>query len=873
MIKFTDEQKKAIETINGIICLSAGPGCGKTFVLINRYLYILKNLLERYEIDVAVQKILAVTFTNRATDEMKERLKENLKGFEYRARYLNDNEIERIIVQARIFTIDAWANSFLKDNILSTNIKLNNDFEIIEETQAKKKFLELGLEKFDNLDYVGKFAKLNLKKNFKDLLKEIYKFIESLKAGLISPERFINITKKSLINLETDNLTFDAAEIIANLYEAFDNYMRSQNFVTFADLLGYTYKIFFEYPDILEEYVKDLDYILVDEYQDINDAQDLVLRKLSKAIKEKKIKECISKESKNNKENETLKKEKEKENYFIVGDTGQSIYSFRNANYKNMLDYKVYKAEVNLTLSKNFRSTKNIIEFTNQYFYFLERLESKNQKIYQKLIPEENKIDGEKIQFFLAENYEEDAEFIAESIAFLLKNKKYAPKDIKILFKTKTNYLLYARKFAIKKIPFVMFGGSEFLKRDEILFFLSIFRILANLEDDEANIILLTNEIFGFSLQELIIVKNFDISVNDSFTKKSIPIFKFLEKFLEKDIGKNDLSLISDIKEKIQKYLGFINKIIAFYFKNQANLAKIFDFILEQDIVKLYFRDFNKDKYLQNIEGIEKFKFLINQYEKEHFFVSINGFLQFFDELKESNFSVFENIVEINDYDAVCLMTIHASKGLEFPVVFLAGLKDNINKQNIFHFDREKGFIIKYSNKKQLEEREDFYKLFLEEKLKIDSEEEDERKLYVGITRSKESLYISCIAEKKSNHELKYPKFINKIFDKIDEHFIVNEKFSKFVELKPKLDSKNYDKTNKSFGMLEQIPIDKYIDNQSEIQSTKKKFFFDDYLKENKLKLELDKKKYFYSVSELSLFDKNPKEYFLRKKLNIDDIF
>ena len=141
MIEFTDEQKKAIETTEGIVCLSAGPGCGKTFVLVNRYFNILQKLVAQgYSIDEAASRILAVTFTNKASNEMKERIAKNLADFEYNGKMSSERDIERIMQKTQIWTIDAWANSFLRDNLLATNLSLSPEFEIKDLIFAKENF-------------------------------------------------------------------------------------------------------------------------------------------------------------------------------------------------------------------------------------------------------------------------------------------------------------------------------------------------------------------------------------------------------------------------------------------------------------------------------------------------------------------------------------------------------------------------------------------------------------------------------------------------------------------------------------------------------------------------------------------------------------
>jgi DNA helicase-2/ATP-dependent DNA helicase PcrA len=282
VFNFTQEQQTAINTTEGIVCLSAGPGCGKTFVLVNRYIAILKKLIASGVLaEEAFGKILAVTFTRKAAHEMKERIVKELKEF----------DAQKIKHNIRISTIDGWASSFLKE------FSENPDFELVDNTFAKAKFLEIAQKLFDSYDVKD----MELPKRPKDLFVDIFYFLGKLKSQLITPQQFPENSK--------------LAKFIKEVAEIFDAWMLENNYLVYADLLFYTHQVFQNQPEILKEYAEAIEYILIDEYQDLNDAQDQVLRMISR------------------------------ENYFLVGDIGQSIYGFRAANYRNMLDYRNFKAE------------------------------------------------------------------------------------------------------------------------------------------------------------------------------------------------------------------------------------------------------------------------------------------------------------------------------------------------------------------------------------------------------------------------------------------------------------------------------------------------------------------------------------------------
>ncbi len=799
----TDEQQKAIETISGIVCLSAGPGCGKTFVLVNRYFKIVETLLKNgVKIEKALQKILAVTFTNKATAEMKQRISKFLENFDIEGKKLEFSEVERLKNNVNISTIDSWATSFLRDSVLETNLDLRPDFEMISEVSAKMYFLNFAKKFFDSYDE-KKLSHLELHKNPIELFKEIYQFIQSLKSRLIIPEKFWEITQKSEAN---DEIILSLAEFIKDLYADFNGWMLERNYLVFADLLFYVNQIFVTNSAVLKNYAKNIDYILVDEYQDINDAQDYILRFLSQACKKT-----------------------QHENYFLVGDIGQSIYGFRNANYKNMLEYKNSKSDHSLNLSKNFRSTKNIVDFTNLYF-----AKNSETKIYQNLEAESSEI-GEKVSIILADSKDDEAAKIALNIQNLITKNECEFSDIKILLKKMSDVWKYALALEKRNIPFIILGGSDFQSRPEIRFFMSIFKILANPNDEKAHFIVMTHPIFNF--------KNFELAILKSLiSEKYVTIFETLKLNLEAETDKID----ENFKQKIKFYIDFVEKFIDENF--DKNIMQIFKNLQIDPNFKNFLDSLEKIEYLQTIDSIKKFKILVDQYEKERYFFNISDFLKYYEACQEEGFSVFTDGNNVNEYKSVVLMTIHSSKGLEFPVVFLSGFTAPSNKSRSLHFDEKKGLIVNVDAKKlKAQNRIDFYGEILKEKLKQEAREEEERVFYVGATRAKKMLFISnSLAYKKFN------EFIYKIVD-VDEKKIKPE-FENFV----KLDNANL-KESKIFTIskletkVENFNCSKNIANRLEKNSFKQKI-----------------SKFFYSVSELETYQKSPREYFLKYQKNLD---
>lgn len=847
-MNFTDEQNKAINITNGIICLSAGPGCGKTTVLINKYIYILEKLIKEknISIELAIKSILAVTFTNKATEEIKIRLKNILKTkFDITAEKIN-----KILNLAKIYTIDSFASNFIKENINYTDIKISNDFKIINSNFTRDLFLEIGYKILDNDEkYINILETLNLSKSPSQILESAFTLILNLLSRLITPEKFYEISFNAYNSQNSDKKVLCLAEFFKILYKKFNDSLEEKNTLIFANLLTYSYKIIKNYPKILSDYIKkeNLEYILVDEYQDVNNAEDLFLREISNFIKNSKNLDM--------------------ENYFLVGDTGQSIYGFRNANYQLMLEYKsVEKSNYFLCLSQNFRSTQTIINFINQYFSF------ENNNIYQKLLPMREET-GEKIEIFLASSFMEDAEYIAKKIKYLIFQKHYDIKDIKILFRSKTKIPIYAKALEKLSIPYKVNDPIMFTRSIEIKIFLSIMKFLLNPMDDEATF-LIVNKIFNFSENEIIIIKNLDdiypdiaslLNKNEFFASKKykyLPLFKnisfldkinFLQFIVENKNNLKDLDLdlsfkfFENLDKKIKNFISFSKDIFKISSKN--TILETFNKILEREELKKFI-----NLHSLNINFIKDFQIIIKLYEKEDLFGNIFGFLNFFKEMEKDDFRSLEK--DQIEEDKIELLTIHKSKGLEFKVVFLAGITDTKNKQNIFHFSDRYGLVVKYNEKKEkLKDGSiNFYKKFLEENIETEHLLEEERIFYVGVTRSKDLLFISFVKQKDT-----YPKLSNKILEIKDNSYEIKSGFMNFIKF-----------SNENSSIAE-LKIEKKNLSHTDFFRKNIKNSMKTYIENNEYNIFTQKEKIFFSVAELELFRKCPFKYFLekRKKINI----
>ncbi|MFH1714577.1 MAG: ATP-dependent DNA helicase [Elusimicrobiota bacterium] len=811
----TDQQKEAINALNGIVCLSAGPGCGKTFVLVERYFAIIQKLLDDgIGLPDALNSILAVTFTNKASREMQERVRLRLSSFDDT---LTASEIESLMQNTRISTIDSWALRLLKDKSLS--IGIDPSFKIVDPAMMRSRFIKESRPYLDNIS----FEQLNLDKNIDGFLHDVFKFISRLKCLLLIPSDFKKIIKDNN-NLNADDLKI--AELIADLYRMYEESLAKNNQIDFGNLLFMINHALKKYPDIVLSSEKNIKYMLIDEYQDINDGQDMILRRISKSVRGD-----------------------EDENYFIVGDIGQSIYGFRNANYKNMLSYKTDKADTALNLSINFRSTKNIINLINKFFNSFDTISPSlsreggvssgmsGNEIFQKLDTLDSVEDGEKIEIICEDSMQNEALTIAKRVRELV-NDGYNPKDIKILFRGLGEAVwVYAEALDRYNVPFTVIGPAGFDKRSEIRDFRAMFKVLINPLDDIAAVRVLKSSVFGLT--------NYDLMAlcQKYKSNKNEHIYDTIKSALSKD------DLGEGLKVSLSKYIKYLkdmDKIL-----NIGSLSRVFDEIISSTGYGLYIRTLPGTDYLRCLDSIDTMRSIILSYNKDEVFGTLEGFLAYYDEIAKGGFTGF-NEIDLQAVENVALMTVHQSKGLEFPVVITAGVAQrrfpSPNKHGDYHLNNEKGFIIKN------EDKESLYDKFLKDELDREHMMEEERIFYVALSRAKKKLIVSGYKDKKG----KLSGFMAGLIKDDDGKYIPNSELKDIVYM--------YDKTK---TQIENRPTEYAEDKMCAIDEELSKISFNLY---DKVKIDYERNKQdTFSVSSLELYNECPYKYYLRYVLRIPE--
>lgn len=563
-----DEQKKAVMHLNGPCLVLAGAGSGKTRVLTTRIAYLIDNGIPSYN-------ILAITFTNKAAKEMKERVETLVPGN-----------------YAFLGTFHSLGVRILREN--SKECGLESNFTILDSD--------------DVLSLIKRIMK-NKEIDPKELAPSYVR------------NRISFIKNENLSSREIDNLFNTVSEKrVLDIYQTYQELIHKNNSVDFDDLLVLPVELFKKYPEILDKYQEKFKYILVDEYQDTNEVQYQFNKLLASKYR----------------------------NLFVVGDANQSIYGFRNANFRNILNFeKDYKDAYVVTLESNYRSTNNILECANCVI--------RNNKERKELNLKGTIGDGVKTQYITCENGKMEALTIIDEIKRLY-NQGYDYKDIGILYRTNGQSRLLEEVFLKENIPYNVVGAYYFYQRKEIKDLLSYLKLINNQNDDIA-------------LRRVI-----------NEPKRGIG-----EKAIE-NLSNEATRLGSSMFDAISKgrELAF-KELILDMIKAQDNLSltEFIDYVIDKSGMK---ESLTSEKSLENdlrLDNLEEFKSVTASFEERTGSVNLSDFLE--------EISLVADISEHKEEkDAVTLMTIHSAKGLEFDCVFLCGMEEGIfPHQNSFGSDAE----------------------------------------------------------------------------------------------------------------------------------------------------------------------------------------
>ena len=553
------EQKEAVLTTEGPILILAGAGSGKTKVLTTKIAYLIE------EKGISPYNILAITFTNKAAKEMKDRLYK-LVGV--------------ISKYSQVSTFHSFGLRIIRENC--------------EQLGYQSNFIIMDSD--DSLSVVKKILKeLNLDpKQYNP--NAIRNKISSCKNELVSPDEY----EKFAIG--------EYEKIVLKVYQKYEKILKRNNSIDFDDLLILPIKLFREHPSILEKYQEKFKYILIDEYQDTNEAQYILTKMISAKYK----------------------------NICCVGDNDQSIYSFRGANYRNILNFeKDYKDAKVIKLEQNYRSTSTILDAANDVIK--NNTERKDKNLWS------TKGKGEKISYFRAFNEKDEAFYVIREVKSLI-NKGIDYQNIAVIYRTNAQSRVLEEEFLSSNIPHHIVGGTGFYSRKEIKDLLAYLRLIHNEKDNVSLTRIINVPKRGIGLKSISNLAekadSLDISMYDAITTGKEYEFK---------------SMIEDLK-RISKDL---------------TLTELVDKILDVTGMKKEIEAENTLVSENRLENLEEFKSITKSFEEREGVISLEEFL-----LETSL------LTDVNEYkddpNRVSLMTVHSVKGLEFDYVFVVGLEEGI---------------------------------------------------------------------------------------------------------------------------------------------------------------------------------------------------
>ena len=554
-----DRQKEAVLYNDGPLLIIAGAGAGKTKTLTTKIAYLIENE------NVDPRSILAITFTNKAAKEMKDRL------------YLIIGDVSKKI---QVSTFHSFGLKLLRENY--SILGFDRNFVIMDSD--------------DSLTVVKKILKdLNYDSKVYNP-RAIRNKISSCKNELISPQKYEHYAVSE----------YD--KVVYQVYEKYEDKLHRNNSVDFDDLLLLPIKLFTEYEDIKERYQDLYQYMLIDEYQDTNQAQYI----LTKLISEKSRK------------------------ITCVGDDSQSIYSFRGANYKNILNFeKDYKDAKTILLEENYRSTSNILDAANQVIKNNKQRKDKNLWTARGI--------GEKIKYYRSYNEKDEAQYVIRKVKELV-NRGVEYKDIAVLYRTNAQSRVMEEEMLKENLPYKVIGSLYFYSRKEIKDLIAYLRIIYNSKDNVSLLRVINTPKRGIGLKTI-----------DNLTEKA---------------DQNNSSIYEAISSgKELEFKKTIEKLKEL--SNELTLTELIEKVLDATGLK---KELEDEKTLESeirLENLEEFKSITKSFEAREGLISLEDFLL--------EISLISDVEEYkNDPNRISLMTIHSVKGLEFDHVFVIGMEEGI---------------------------------------------------------------------------------------------------------------------------------------------------------------------------------------------------
>lgn len=643
------EQRQAVNCLDGALLIMAGAGSGKTRVLTCR----IANLIAQ---GISPWNILAITFTNKAANEMKARAM-NLIGSPARDIVLS--------------TFHSFCARLLRQEIEITG-RFTRNFTICDAGESKTLVKQCVDE-------------LNLGEN---VFSNVHMKISDLKNELIDVEKY------------KEQIAFDFNPYynnVAKIYEQYQKKLQANNALDFDDLIFMTVKLFRKFPDILDKYQERFLYISIDEYQDTNAAQYTLTNLLAAKYK----------------------------NLCVVGDADQSIYGWRGADMRNILNFeRDYPNARVILLEQNYRSTKTILQAANSVIQ--NNINRKPKNLWTQ------NANGEKIKFFFLQNDTFEAFAVAREIRRLVEQENFRYSDIALLYRTNAQSRLFEERFIREEIPYIIVGGLKFYDRKEIKDIIAYLHVIDNPRDD-------------IHLRRIINVPKRGIGLTNLSRLTAFATDKGLS-IMEVIADKNLLQQVPEISLKFRAEVQNFAAMMISLTESASNLSvdKLIQVVLNESGYLKMLRETVEDARRDNVSREENLGEFVDS-AKEFVELNPDGTLEDF----LNHVALITDLDTIDEKDSrVKLMTVHAAKGLEFPVVFVVGMEDGL-----------------FPHKNSLDDKKEL--------------EEERRACYVALTRAKTKLYITAAEERSffgNQYDQKPSRFLEEIPDDCVESFGIRNK-------------------------------------------------------------------------------------------------
>ena len=644
------EQGEAVRQTEGPVLILAGAGSGKTRVITHRIAYLMD------ECGVSPWNILAITFTNKAAGEMRERV-DKLIGFGAESVWISTFHSMCVRILRRHIDLLGYSTSFT-----------------IYDTDDQKTLMK----------DICKYLKIDTKE-----LRErtILSAISAAKNELITPLQFRE---------ENTGISFQSKRI-ADAYDEYQKRLRKNNALDFDDLLMLTVELFHAHDEVLANYQNRFRYIMVDEYQDTNSAQFELIHLLAGKYR----------------------------NLCVVGDDDQSIYRFRGANIRNILDFeKVYPDAFVVKLEQNYRSTQNVLDAANAVI-------RNNTKRKEKSLWTDRGT-GAPIHCRRFYSARDEAEFVAGDIAKKCRDDRHLGYgDFAVLYRTNAQARALEERFVLDSIPYNVVGGTNFYDRREIRDMIAYLKTVENGQDEIAVRRVLNVPKRGIGLTTIGRISDYAVS-------RDITFFEAMERCRN----------ITSIGRGIGKIESFVSLIAEFRsFKEGHSLSELLRHIIAATEYDAYLRGLDEEDSDDRISNVDELVSKITDYEETAEQPTLSGFLE--------EVALVSAIDETGDSkERVLLMTLHSAKGLEFPHVYITGMEDGIFPSSMA-IDGEDS----------------------------EAEEEERRLAYVGITRAMDELTLTSCASRMIRGEIRYNP-VSRFVDEIPEELLDGESDS-FADIRP----------------------------------------------------------------------------------------